>query len=135
MLKTLASQCRLSEATVSPVHHVLEIRLSLHFVQKGDFGEVPATAEAQLDIAPLSYPAEDNLSARLRSESEAASSRSEIYAAIAKDCGATRSAYGNCAIYRIQIRSDPVGSAGKKRILTSGAATLASISPVKSPSS
>jgi len=131
LLKSFASQCRLSEVSVSPSQGTLEMRMRLQFIQRGDFGELPPLSQSQLDVAHLEYGSDADPLVALRSEGAASARRSKIYAAIAKDCEATRSAYGNCSIQGVRISASAFGRKNTLKIATTGSATLASISPAE----
>ncbi|MEQ1944126.1 hypothetical protein ABMA32_17065 [Mesorhizobium sp. VNQ89] len=130
LLEAFASHCRLSEASVSTLQGMIEIRFTLQFVQQGNFGEFPDRGDMQLDVAHLEYGAFNDRPLSFLAEGTTSARRRTIYAAIAKDCVATRSIYGNCAIQGIRIGMSASGTARNIRVSTSGTATLASIGEI-----
>lgn len=132
LLKTIAKDCRLSEASASALGEFMLISLVLEYVQQGAFGVLVPSTKTWLDIAKLDYPAGDEQFS-IGSIESVAKKRLAIYSAIAKDCRTLRSANGGCSINRLHISSNVRSKRGVQSIRISGKAWMASFVPVEAP--
>ena len=130
LLRTVASQCRASETTVSPWTDSIQIRISLQFVQRPDLGKIPKGPKLRLDKIEFDYGGEDREKVGFNDASRQRDKRILIYSNIARDCEAVKLKYGNCSIYVIRIDSRVFTQEGARFVHTIGTSTQSILRPL-----
>jgi hypothetical protein len=108
VLKKLASQCSVDNVSAYKVRNetgVYNISGRLRFVQKEGLGKVDTAAQLAYREIQANF-GHGKRSVTVMAD-EAAAAREDFYAEAARACAGLRRTEGNCAIYRVTVRSNP----------------------------
>ncbi len=125
LLKTLASECRVTTATADSWAESAILRLQLDLVTKDAFLPAADTQPRWLDSMDLAY-SNDEFSPGIKQDAEAAAAvRARIYAEMHRDCREAHDVYRNCLLYRIHLNSALFGTPRNHRIGVKARASIA----------
>jgi hypothetical protein len=115
--KSLAAECTVSSTHASPsANGLVDISISLNFIQKSEFGTIRAKKKAA--YVEMEQSLIDGSTAKIVSLGGAAGLRGSLYERAVNLCGKIRSSEGNWAISNVVIRANPNAATGPINVLS-----------------